>query len=282
KIIRTNIEKKVKAELLKLMESDAEKYETFFKSFGTQLKYGIVNGYGVNKDLLSDLIMFYSSKEQKLVPVSGYVKNMPEEQKYIYYACGESIGILDKLPQAEQVRERGYEILYLTDSVDEFVVKTLGKFEEREFRSVNDDDLGLESEDEKKDSEQQETESRELLDFIKESLDGKVAAVKLSRKLKSHPACLATQGGVSLEMERYFASLQGEGPEGVKAERVLELNAAHPVFESLKKSFDRDRDRASRFAQLLYDQALIFAGLQIEDPAKFSELVCELMAASGD
>ncbi|MDR1217498.1 MAG: molecular chaperone HtpG, partial [Oscillospiraceae bacterium] len=173
KIIRTNIEKKVKAELLKLMESDAEKYETFFKSFGTQLKYGIVNGYGINKDLLSDLIMFYSSKEQRLVPLSSYVKNMPEEQKYVYYACGESTGILDKLPQAEQVRERGYEILYLTDSVDEFVVKTLGKFEEKEFRSVNDDDLGLESEDEKKDSEQQETESRELLDFIKESLDGK-------------------------------------------------------------------------------------------------------------
>jgi molecular chaperone HtpG len=236
-----------------------------------------VNGYGINKDLLSDLIMFYSSKDQRLVSLSSYVKNMPEEQKYVYYACGESTGILDKLPQAEQVRERGYEILYLTDSVDEFVVKTLGKFEEKEFRSVNDDDLGLESEDEKKDSEQQETESRELLDFVKESLDGKVAAVKLSRKLKSHPACLATQGGVSLEMERYFASLQGEGTEGVKAERVLELNAAHPVFESLKKSFDKDRDRASRFAQLLYDQALIFAGLQIEDPAKFSELVCELM-----
>jgi molecular chaperone HtpG len=243
-----------------------------------QLKYGIVNGYGVNREALSDLIMFYSSKEQKLVPISGYVKDMPEGQKYIYYACGESASLLDKLPQAEQVRERGYGILYLTDSVDEFVVKTLGKFGEHEFRSVNDDDLGLESEDEKEDSERQETENRELLDFIKEVLDGKVAAVRLSRKLKSHPVCLATQGGVSLEMERYFASLQGEAPEGIKAERVLELNAAHPVFESLKNAYSEDRDRASRFARLLFGQALIFAGLQIDDPAEFSGLVCDLMA----
>jgi molecular chaperone HtpG len=278
KVMRTNIEKKVKAELLRLMENEPEKYETFFKSFGAQLKYGVMNGYGINKDMLSDLIMFYSSKAQKLVSLSQYVKDMPEEQKYIYYACGESIQMLGKLPQAERVLRKEYAILYLTDSVDEFVVKTIGKFEEKEFRSVNDDDLGLESDDEKKEAEQRETENRELLDFIKDSLDGKVAAVKLSHKLESHPVCLATQGGVSLEMERYFASLQGEGPEGgVRAERVLEINDGHPVFEALKKRYADDRDALSRYARLLHGQALIFAGLPLDDPADFSELICDLM-----
>jgi molecular chaperone HtpG len=279
KTIRAGIEKKIKAELVKLMENDTDKYETFFKSFGAQLKYGVVNGYGINKDLLADLIMFYSSKAGKLTPVSRYVKNMPEGQKYIYYACGDSAGLLDKLPQAERVRERGYEILYLTDSVDEFVVKTLGKFEEKEFRSVNDDDLGLESEDEKKDAERRETENKELLDFIKNTLGDKVAAVRLSHKLKSHPVCLATQGGVSLEMERYFASVQGEAAEGLRAERVLEINAGHPVFESVRKCYADDKERAGRHAQLLYCQALVFAGLTPDDPAQFSELICELMTA---
>ncbi|MDR1588855.1 MAG: molecular chaperone HtpG [Oscillospiraceae bacterium] len=278
RVMRANIEKKVKAELLKLMENDPEKYETFFKSFGAQLKYGIMNGYGINKDLLSELIMFYSSKAQKLVSLTQYVKDMPEEQKYIYYACGDSIQMLDKLPQAERVLRKEYAILYMTDSMDEFVVKTIGKFEEKEFRSVNDDELGLESEDEKKEAERRETENRELLDFIKDSLDGKVSAVKLSHKLQSHPVCLTTQGGVSLEMERYFASLQGEGPEGgVRAERVLEINAGHPIFETLKKRFSDDRDALARFARLLHGQALIFAGLPLDDPADFSDIICSLM-----
>ena len=208
KVIAANLEKKIKAELKKLLENDPEKYEKFYKSFGPQLKYGILNSYGAYKDLLSDLILFYSSRAEKLIPIAEYVKNMAEDQKYIYYASGESVSKLKGLPQAEPIREKGYEILYLTDDMDEFVVKMLGSFEEKEFRSVSDDDLGLETDEEKKATQQQEEENRELLDFVKESLGEKIAAVKLSHKLKSAPVCLSTQGSITLEMERYFASLQ--------------------------------------------------------------------------
>ena len=277
KVIATNIEKKVKSELKKLLETDPEKYSAFFSSFGVQLKYGILNGYGMNKDLLSDLLLFYSSKAEKPVPISEYAKNMPEEQKYIYYACGESVTALSKLPQAEEILDRGYEILYLTDDIDEFVIKTLGTHEDKEFRSVNDEDLGLKSEDEKKETEQLETESKELLDFIRDSLDGKVSAAKLSSKLKSHPVCLTAQGGVSLEMERYFASLQGAAAEAPRAERVLELNASHPVFKSLCETYQTDKEKAANYARLLHGQALLIAGLPLDDPSEFSALVCTLM-----
>ena len=277
KVIATNIEKKVKAELKKLLENDPEKYAAFFASFGIQLKYGILNGYGMNKDLLADLLLFYSSKAEKPVPISEYVKNMPEDQKYIYYACGESVTALSKLPQAEEILDRGYEILYLTDDVDEFVVKTLGTHEEKEFRSANDEDLGLKSEDEKLETEKLETENKELLDFVKDSLDGKVAAARLSSKLKSHPVCLTTQGSVSLEMERYFASLQGAQNEMMRAERVLELNASHPVFESLRAAYQEDKEKAAKYAKLLHGQALLIAGMPLDDPSEFAGLVCDLM-----
>jgi len=281
KVIKTNIEKRVKSELKKLMENDIEKYETFYKAFGIQLKYGIANGYGMNKDMLSDLIMFYSSKAEKLIPIADYVKNMPEDQKYIYYASGESITLLDKLPQAEQVRDKGYEIFYLTDEIDEFVIRILGKFEEKEFRSVIDGDLELESDEDKKEIEKQETENKDVLDFVRDSLDGKVAAVRLSAKLKSHPVCLAAQGEISLEMERYFKSMQGQqGSDmfgGMRAERVLELNAGHPSFAALKEAFENDKDKAAKYAQLLYGQALLTAGVPLEDPSEFSELVSTLL-----
>ncbi|MDR2599489.1 MAG: molecular chaperone HtpG [Oscillospiraceae bacterium] len=281
KVISTNIEKKIKTELKKLMDDDIEKYETFYKAFGIQLKYGIANGYGMNRDLLADLIMFYSSKAEKPIPLAEYVKNMPEEQKYIYFASGESISLLDKLPQAEQVRDKGYEILYLTDDIDEFVVKVLGKFEEKEFRSVNDSDLGYENEEEKKEIEQQETDNKDLLEFVKESLDGKVAAVRLSGKLKSHPVCLTTQGEITLEMERYFKSMrehQGAGMFGeMQAERVLELNAEHPSFAALHDAFINNKEKAADFSKLLYGQALLTAGVPLEDPAEFSELLSRLV-----
>jgi len=281
KVISTNIEKKVKAELKKLLENDAEKYETFYKAFGIQLKYGIANGYGINRDLLSDLLMFYSSKAEKLIPLADYIKNMPEEQKHIYYAGGESVTLLDKLPQAEQVREKGYEILYLTDDIDEFVVRMLGKFEEKEFRSVVDSDLELDSEEDKKETERQENENKDLLEFIRESLDGKVAAVRISHKLRSHPVCLAAQGEISLEMERYFKSMQGRQEGGMfgdmRAERVLELNAEHPSFAALKDAFENNKDKAAQYAKLLYGQALLTAGVPLEDPSDFSELVSSLL-----
>ena len=277
KVIATNIEKKVKAELKKLLENDPEKYAAFFASFGVQLKYGILNSYGMNKDLLADLLLFYSSKAEKPVPVSEYIKNMPEDQKYIYYACGESVAALSKLPQAEEILDRGYEILYLTADVDEFVVKMLGTHEGKEFRSVNDEDLGLKSEDEKKENEKLETDNKELLDFIKDSLDGKVSAAKLSSKLKSHPVCLTAQGGVSFEMERYFTSLQGSTAEAPRAERVLELNASHSVFEALRETYQADKEKAAKYAKLLYGQSLLIAGLPLDDPSEFAGLICDLM-----
>jgi len=281
KVIRTNIEKRVKAELKKLMDNDMEKYEAFYKAFGIQLKYGIANGFGVNKELLSDLILFYSSKAEKLIPLAEYVKNMPEEQKYIFYAGGESIALLDKLPQAEQVRDKGYEILYLTDEIDEFVIRMLGKFEEKDFRSVIDGDLELESDEDKKETERQETENKDVLEFVRETLDGKVAAVRLSQKLKSHPVCLAAQGEISLEMERYFKSMQGQQGGGMfgemRAERVLELNSGHPSFAALKDAFENDKEKAAKYANLLYGQALLTAGVPLEDPSEFSELVSTLL-----
>ena len=284
KVIANNIEKKIKAELKRLLENEPEKYEGFFKSFGIQLKYGIVSGFGASRDLLSDLILLYSSGAEKLIPLSQYVKNMPEEQKYIYYAGGDNIALLDKLPQAERVRDKGYEILYLTEEIDEFVVRTLGNFEEKEFRSVNDDDLGFEDSENKEEAERLETENKDILEFVKESLDGKVAAVRLSNKLKSHPVCLAAQGEISLEMEKYFKSLQGRQDAfmgDMRAQRVLELNAGHPSFVALKDAFAGDKDRAAKYSKLLYGQALLTAGVALDDPAEFSELISEIVFPVG-
>jgi len=283
KVIATNIEKRVKAELKKLLENDFEKYEKFYKAFGIQLKYGIANGYGMNRDMLADLLMFYSSKAEKLIPLADYVKNMPEEQKYIYYAGGESIALLDKLPQAEQIRDKGYEILYLTEDIDEFVIRSLRNFEEKEFRSVNDEELGLESDEDKKEAERQESENKDLLEFVKESLGGKVEAVRFSQKLKSNPVCLAAQGEISLEMEKYFKAMQAirgnqEDMFGeMKAQRVLELNATHPSFAALKGAFETDKEKAAQYSKLLYGQALLTAGVPLEDPAEFSELISGLL-----
>lgn len=281
KVIGTNIEKKIKSELEKLMQNDMEKYETFYKAFGVQLKYGLANGYGAGKDILEDLIMFYSSKHEKLIPLSTYVTGMAEDQKYIYYATGENIALLDKLPQAEIVRDKGYEILYLTEEVDEFVIRGLRSYKEKEFRSVNDKDISDDSEEEKEKAEEEEKKHKKLLEFVKKSLDGKVAAVKISQKLKTHPVCLAAQGEISLEMERYFKSMQGRGAEGMfgemKAERVLELNSKHPSFLALESAFLDDKKRAKKIAELLYGQALLTAGVPLENPAEFSDVVNDLL-----
>ena len=279
RIIAANLEKKIKSELKKMMTDDPEGYEKFYKAFGVQLKYGIVNDYGMHKDLLSDLIMFQSSTEKKLVSLADYVSRMPEEQKFIYYACGESAAKLDTLPQTELIKDKGYEILYMTDSVDEFAVQVLGAFEEKQFKSVNDKDLGIETEDEKKETEKQTEDNRGLLDFVKESLGGKVASVKISNKLKSHPVCLTTEGAITLEMEKYFKSIPGgdEMSGGMKAERVLELNPSHPAFEALKNAWENDSDKAKKYAEILYNQSLLIAGMDIDDPAGYADMVCSLM-----
>lgn len=277
KIIAQNLEKKIKSELKKLMDSDREKYLKFYGAFGLQLKYGVTGSYGMKKDLLADLLLFWSSKQEKLISLSEYVEAMPEEQKYIYFAAAESNAIADGLPQAEPIRDKDYDILYMTDSVDEFAVSILGEYSEKAFKSVNDADLGLESDEEKAEAEKTGEENTELLDFVRESLGGKITSAKISTKLKSHPVCLTTAGAVSLEMERYFSSLPTEEGQAVRAERVLEINARHPVFESLKTAFESDKDRAKKYSELLYGQALLIAGLSPENPAEFAALISELM-----
>ncbi len=278
KVIAANLEKKIKSELKKMMTDDADGYDKFYKAFGLQLKYGIVNDYGIHKDLLSDLIMFYSSTEKKLVSLKSYVERMPEAQKYIYYACGDSVQKLDSLPQTELIRDKGYEILYLTDSVDDFVVQTLMAFDEKQFKSVNDKDLGIETDEEKKDVEKQSEENKELLEFIKDSLGEKVSAVRISNKLKSHPVCLTTDGAITIEMEKYFKSVPGADAMGggMKAEKVLELNPSHPAFEALRNVWTSDKDKAAKYAEILYGQALLIAGVEIENPAEYADIVCSL------
>ncbi len=278
KVIASNLEKKIKSELKKMMVDDRENYDKFYNAFGIQLKYGVVNDFGMKKDLLSDLLMFYSSTEKKLVSLSEYVSRMPEEQKFIYFASGESVTKIDQLPQTELVKDKGYEILYMTDSVDDFVIQMLMSYEEKNFKSVNDKDLGFESEEEKKEAEKKSEESKELLDFMKESLDGAVTSVRFSTKLKSHAVCLTTEGPITLEMEKYFKSMPGgEGMGQVKAERVLEINPEHKVVAALESNFASDKEKAAKYTKILYAQSLLIAGLELENPAEYAELVCELM-----
>lgn len=277
KVIAGNIEKKIKAELKKMMTDDRETYEKFWQAFGIQLKYGVVNDFGMHKNLLWDLLMFYSSTEKKLVSLSEYISRMPEDQKYVYYACGESVTKIDALPQTELVKDKGFEILYMTDSVDEFVAQMLNGFEDKQFKSVNDNDLGLETEEEKKDTEKAAEENKELLEFVKEALSGEVVNVRISNKLKSHAVCLTTEGPVTLEMEKYFKSIPGGEGMAAKAEKVLEINPNHHVMEALKTAFETDKEKAKKYAKILYSQSLLIAGLDIENPAEYADLVCELM-----
>lgn len=277
KQIANNIERKIKSELKKMMDRDREKYEQFYKEFGLQLKYGIVSDYGMHKSLLEDLIMFHSSSAEKLISLDEYVSSMPEEQKYIYFARGESISKIDNLPQTEQIKEKGFGILYMTDDVDEFVVNMLGKYKEKEFKNINDDDLGLETEEEKKETEKAEEENKELLDFVKEALEGAVESVKVSHKLKSHPVCLSAEGEVTLEMEKYFATIPGSEGEKIKARRVLEINPAHHAFEALKEAFESDKEKAKKLSKILYTEALMIADMPVENAVEFAQLVAELM-----
>lgn len=277
KQIANNLEKKIKSELKKLMTSEREKYEGFFKEFGLQLKYGVVSDYGVHKEMLTDLLLYYSSLTNSLVSLEEYVSAMPESQQYIYYARGESIAKIDALPQTELVKEKGYGILYLTDDVDEFVVNILGTFMEKEFKNINDKDLGLETEQEKEEAEKKEEENKELLDFVKEALQGQVEFVRLSHKLKSHPVCLSAEGEVTLEMEKYFKTLPGEAENAIKARRVLELNPDHRAFEALKKAFAEDKEKAGKLSKILYTQSLLIADMPIENAVEFALLVSELM-----
>jgi molecular chaperone HtpG len=273
KIIAKKIKEKIKSELIAMLNNEREKYEEFYNNFGRQLKYGVYSDWGNNKDILQDLLLFYSSSEKKLVSLDEYVARMKEEQKYIYYASGESIERIEKLPQTEFIKDKGYEILYFTDDVDEFAVKMLANYKEKEFKSASSSDLGFESD--MKEDEKQTEENKDLFEFMKEALKGKIKEVRASKRLKTHPVCLASEGELSIEMEKVL-NMMPNNP-GVKAEKILELNTNHEMFNAIKQAFTDDKDKAKVYASILYNQALLIEGLTIEDPVQFANDVCLLM-----
>ncbi|TGA95934.1 molecular chaperone HtpG [Sporolactobacillus shoreae] len=276
-LIAKNIKHKIQKELEKLLKDDREKYEKFYKSFGRQLKYGAYMDYGTHKEELQDLLMFYSSTEKKMVTLDEYVSKMPEDQKYIYYAVGQSNEKIEKLPQTELVADKGYEILYFTDDVDEFAIKMLMKYKEKDFKSVSSSDLGLESEEEKKESKVEEEANKGLFEKMKDILSDKVKEVRASKRLKTHPVCFATEGEVSIEMEKVLNQMPNN--EQVKADKILELNTNHEVFKALKAAFDlNDEKKVSLYTNLLYNQALLVEGLQVQDPVAFANDICQLMS----
>ncbi|MEQ7052817.1 molecular chaperone HtpG [Paenibacillaceae sp. P-4] len=273
-LIAKNIKNKIKSQLQSLMKDEREKYEQFFQSFGRQLKYGVYSDYGMNKDVLQDLIMFYSSKEKKLISLDEYVERMPEDQKYIYYAVGESIERIEKLPQTELVLDKGYEILYFTDDIDEFAIKMLMKYKEKEFKNVSSGDLGIESDGDDKSADEQD-ENKELFEAMKDILKDKVKSVKASKRLKSHPVCLSAEGEVSIEMEKVLNAMPNN--QAVKADKVLEINVNHEVFQSLKNAHASDEEKLSLYTNLLYSQALLIEGLPLQDPVEFTNDMCKIM-----
>ncbi|MDU4695436.1 MAG: molecular chaperone HtpG [Paenibacillus sp.] len=275
KAIAKNIQSKIKSQLQTLLKDDREKYEKFYASFGRQLKFGVYNDYGMNKDVLQDLLLFTSSKEKKLVTLDEYVSRMPEDQKYIYYAAGESVERLEKLPQTELVLDKGYEILYFTDDIDEFAIKMIMKYKDKEFKSVSSGDLGIEAEasEDKADTD----ENKDLFAAMKDLLAGKVKEVKASKRLKSHPVCLSTEGELTIEMEKVLNAMPGADGQSVKADKVLELNVNHDVFQSLKKAYDSDKEKLALYTNLLYNQALLIEGLPVSDPVEFTNDICKVM-----
>ncbi|OBZ18302.1 molecular chaperone HtpG [Bacillus sp. FJAT-27264] len=274
-LIAKNIKNKIKSQLQSLLKDEREKYDQFYSAFGRQLKFGVYNDYGMHKDTLQDLLMFYSSTEKKLVTLDEYVARMPEDQKYIYYAAGESVARIEKLPQTELVADKGYEILYFTDDIDEFAIKMITSYKEKEFRSVSSGDLGIETDAADKPTDAEENENKELFEAMKGILSGKVKDVKASKRLKTHPVCLSTEGELTIEMEKILKSMPN-GQE-VQADKVLEININHEVFQSLKTASDNDKEKLSLYTNLLYNQALLIEGLQVGDPVQFTNDICKIM-----
>ena len=273
KLIAKNIKTKIKNELGNILKNERDKYDEFYKSFGRQLKYGIYSEYGSNKDVLQDLVMFYSSKEKKMVTLDEYVARMPEEQKFIYYAAGQSVERIEKLPQTELVADKGYEILYFTDEVDEFAIRMLMTYKEKEFKSVSSGDLGIEEND--KTSDADDKDNKELFEHMKNILSDKVNAVRASKRLKHHPVCLSNEGELTIEMEKILSSMPNS--QNIKADKVLELNINHDVFRSLKDAYENDKGKLNLYTNLLYNQALLIEGLPINDPVEFTNNICKIM-----
>lgn len=275
KIIAKNIKNKIKSELENLLKNERDKYEVFYKAFGRQLKYGLYSSYGADKDILQNLLMFYSSKEKKMVTIDEYISRMSQEQKYIYYAAGESNEKIEKLPQTELLLDKGYEILYFTDDVDEFAIKMLMNYKEKEFKSVSSGDLGIEQDENEKESKEEKEVNKDLFESMKNILGDKVKEVKASKRLKVHPVCFSNEGDLSIEMEKTLNSMPNS--ENIKADKILEINTNHDVFEALKEANEKDKEKFDLYTNLLYNQALLIEGLPISDPVEFTNNICKIM-----
>ena len=276
KLIAKNIEGKIRRELEDMLKNDRENYMSFFRTFGVQLKYGVYNNFGQDKDKLKDLVMFYSSKKEKLITLSEYVEGMKEGQDKIYYAAGASISKIDALPQVEQVKDKDFDILYLTDYVDEFCVTAIGEYDSKKFANVESGDLGLETEEEKEEVKKVNEESKDLLSAMLEEIGEDVVEVKFSKKLKSHPVCLTTKGDVSIEMQKVFDAMPND--LGIKAQMVLEINEKHPISDKLKDLFENDKEEFNKYTKILYSEARIIAGLPLENPTEISTLICDVIS----
>ncbi|MBR1422645.1 MAG: molecular chaperone HtpG [Ruminococcus sp.] len=277
KIIAKNLEKSIKNELTKMLKNDREKYEKFYDVFGLQFKFGIYQSYGAANDTLKDLLMFKSSFEGKNVTLAEYVSRMKEDQKDIYYACGESVDRIEKLPQLERFKDKGIEVLYLTADVDEFCIRVMMNYEGKSFRSISDTDIDLDTEEEKEATKKLDEENKDMFEFMQQAISDKVKSVRLSKKLKSHPVCLSSDGAITIEMEKVLNAMpQNEGNK-VKAEKALEINPEHPIFAKLKDLYANDKDKLTDYTKLLYSQALLIEGMSIEDPVEFANLICDLM-----
>lgn len=275
KLIAKNIESKIRKELEDMLKNDRENYISFFKTFGVQLKYGVYNNFGADKDKLKDLVMFYSAKEEKLVTLGEYVDNMKDGQEKIYYAAGSSIKKIDAMPNVEQVKDHDFDILYLTDYVDEFAITAIQEYEDKKFANVENEDLGLESDEEKEELKKVNEDNVDLLKHMKE-LIGDVSEVKFSNKLKKHPVCLTTKGDVSIEMQKVFDAMPND--MGIKAQQVLEVNEKHPIADKLKKLYANNKEEFDKYTKILYAEAKMIAGLPIDNPTEISSLICEVIA----
>ena len=277
KLIAKTLEKSIKNELSKMMKNDREKYEEFYSNFGLQFKFGIYQSFGANRDILKDLLLFASSFSDKKTSLEEYVSRMKEDQEFIFYACGDSVKRIESLPQTELVKEKGYEILYFTDEVDEFAIKVLIDYNGKKFKSVSDNDLDLGTTEEKEEVKKQTEDNKDMFEFMKEALGDRVAEVKLSSRLKNAPVCISSNGPLTLEMEKVLNAMPQNADKQVKAQKALELNASHPVFAKLKTLFETDKDMLTKYTKLLYSQALLIEGMSIEDPVELSNMICDLM-----
>ena len=277
KIIAKNLEKSIKNELAKLLKHDREKYEKFYSVFGLQFKFGIYQSYGAANETLKDLLMFPSSFDGKNVTLKEYVSRMKEDQKEIYYACGETKERIEMLPQLEKIKDKGYEVLYFTQDVDEFAIKVMINYDGKPFKSISDADLDLDTEEEKEEAKKLDEENKDMFTFMQEAIADKVKTVRLSKKLKTHPVCLSSDGSITIEMEKVLNAMPQNDGNKVKAEKALEINPNHPIFEKLKDLYANDKDKLKDYAKLLYDQALLIEGMSIDNPVEFANLVCDLM-----